>query len=265
MNKSSLVNPVAGATGVFIALAAALVAALAVVFVFSTKGAEAQTDDVSIRVQPINVDLSDIAAGSTEETTIKITNNGDVDATIGAIDLDILQGDLDLDDIQVLDDNGGVLDGVLDLLTGVLDLDDDLVIQPGETVELVIELLPDGEGAINITVGLLEDLITRLETVTVVGNARECTVTGTEGDDQGLTAIKDTSADEVICGRGGNDEILATEGGDDVILGGTGNDTINMKDGVRREFANGNAGLDRCKPKDKKDKVKSCGTKNKRR
>jgi Ca2+-binding RTX toxin-like protein len=251
-------------------MAAVLAGALLAFFAFNAKPAEAQAEDVSIKVEPINVDLGDIAAGSTEETTIKITNNGDVQATIGAIDLDILEGNLDPDDIQLVGENG-VLAGFLDLLTGVLDLTDPLVIEPGETVELVIEVLPDGEGIINLTINLLEETSnTVLETVTVTGEGRQCTIVGTEGDDQGVTAVRDTAAGtedqpEVVCGLGGNDEILATAGGNDIIVGGPGNDTINMKDGVRKEYASGGSGKDLCKPKDKKDKVKSCGTKKKRR
>ena len=104
---------------------------------------------------------------------------------------------------------------------------------------------------------------TVFDSATVAGQSRQCTVEGTENADN----LTDVPGDSVICGFGGNDTIDASlaNGGDDVILGGTGDDTINMKDGLRREYANGGSGKDLCKPKDKKDKTKSCGTKKKRK
>jgi hypothetical protein len=36
-----------------------------------------------------------------------------------------------------------------------------------------------------------------------------------------------------------------------------------MEDGVRKEFANGGSGWDLCNSRDRGDRVKSCGKKNK--
>lgn len=47
----------------------------------------------------------------------------------------------------------------------------------------------------------------------------------TEGDDQGATAIRGTSASETLFGLGGNDELYGFEG-NDILEGGTGNDVL---------------------------------------
>jgi hypothetical protein len=263
VNKNSLVNPIAGATGVFIALAAALVAVLAVVFVFSTKDAGAQS--TSIEVKPSTLQLGDVAVGSTEQTTIKVTNDGNADVVIGGIDV---QGD-EAEVVKLVDRLTGD-EFVVDALTGLLQ--DPLTILEGEQDRILdVVFRVTEEGPVQFVVEFLDDdplTDTIIDTVTVTGEGRQCTIVGTEGDDQGVTAVRDTAAGtedqpEVVCGLGGNDEILATAGGNDIIVGGPGNDTINMKDRVRKEYASGGSGKDLCKPKDKKDKVKSCGTKKK--
>lgn len=237
-------------------LAALLAAVVAAFFAFGTKPAKAQAEDVSIKVEPTTVDLGDVASGHTEETTIKIKNNGNVDATIGAIDLEILQGDLDPDDIELVGPNG-VLNGVLDLVTGLLELDTPIELDPNETIELVLKTTPDGEGTLKLVIDFLNEALGDvLGTVTVTGTARDCTIPGTTGND----TLTDTPDDDIICGFEGNDTITAPNGGDDVVLGGPDNDTINIKDGVRKnDLANGGTGKDSCK-KDRKDKKVKCGT-----
>ena len=52
-------------------------------------------------------------------------------------------------------------------------------------------------------------------------NSDECTITGTEGDDE----LIGTRRADVICGLGGNDKIRG-RGGDDIIFAGSGNDFV---------------------------------------
>jgi hypothetical protein len=197
-----------------------------------------------------------VRVGRFYSATIKIKNNGNVDATIGAIDLNILQGDVDPDDIELVGPNG-VLNGVLDLVTGLLELDTPIELDPNETIELVLKTTPDGEGTLKLVVDFLNEALGDvLGTVTVTGTARDCTIPGTTGND----TLTDTLEDDIICGFEGNDTITAPNGGEDVVLGGPDNDTINIKDGVRKnDLANGGTGKDSCK-KDRKDKKVKCGT-----
>jgi len=74
----------------------------------------------------------------------------------------------------------------------------------------------------------------------------DCTITGTEGDDQ----LEGTSGDDIICGLGGNDTINGA-GGDDIIRGGAGNDIINgaggddiIRGGAGNDTLEGGAGRD---------------------
>ena len=55
-----------------------------------------------------------------------------------------------------------------------------------------------------------------------------CTITGTAGDDDGVSnpVLQGTTGDDTICGLGGND-ILRGSIGADTLYGGAGNDTIN--------------------------------------
>ena len=255
-----------------VALAAALVAALATVFVFgATKDAGAQTESVEVR--PSTINLGQVAQGSTEQTTIKITNDGSSDAVIGGVNFTGSGAEL----VKLVDQSTGE-EFIVDTATGLLTVLDPIT---GLPVDAVIDLqgntqrifnavfeFADGTDLTDIggTLEFLDNGTTpnTVDTVTVAGQSRQCTVEGTEGDD---ALISDVPGDSVICGLGGNDTIDASlaNGGDDTILGGTGDDTINMKDGTRREYANGGSGKDLCKPKDKKDRVKSCGTKGGKR
>ena len=265
--------------GVTVALAAALVAALAAIFVFGAKDARAQ--EASVEINPGKINLGDVAANSGEPTRITLNNKGVSDTTIGGLDLNSegLQG-LDLSDIRLRDPETG-REFAVDTVTGLLQLLDPVtglpVLDPitGLPVLSTINIPATGERALDLIVtpsaagpfkGVVEFLgggsmsNTVVQTVTVSGEARECSNLGqTEGND----TVTDTPADEVICGLGGDDTINATAGGDDIILGGAGNDNITFKDKVKKEFANGNAGQDLCgkKAKDKKDKIKSCGKK----
>jgi hypothetical protein len=256
VNTSSLTKPIAGVTAVAVVLASLLA-----FFTFGSVSAQAQSP--TIKVNPINIDVGDVAEGQVETITVDITNTSNEVVEIGEIDLEVLGDGLDLDDLEIklLDGNGTPIDAVLNILNGVLtlDLEDPLVIPDnGQPVELVLSILPQTEGVINLTIDLLDNVLgTVLETITIQGESRTCSDLG-QTDDPDI--IIDTPDDEVICGLGGGDTINATQGGDDVILGGPGDDTINFKDGVKKEFANGNDGLDLCKPKDKKDKIKNCGT-----
>jgi len=74
----------------------------------------------------------------------------------------------------------------------------------------------------------------------------DCTITGTEGDDQ----LEGTSGDDTICGLGGNDTINGA-GGDDIIRGGPGDDTLTggpgndyIRGGAGNDTINGNTGRD---------------------
>jgi Ca2+-binding RTX toxin-like protein len=275
MNRNILAKPVGGTAGIYIALAAALVAALAAIVLFGDKKAEAAEDD--IKVDPISVNLGEVATGSVETTTVDITNRSDEIVKVGAIDLSLLEGQLgDLNDLdfRIIDLEGNELldlESLLDLL-GILDLEDllgapleladPLELQPGETVQLVIDIVPETAGAIELNIDLLNDLIRTIlpAPIQIIGNAQDCTISGTDGDN----TLTDTPGDDVICGKGGNDTITAPNGGDDVVLGQEGNDTISLKDGVKKnDLANGGSGRDVCK-KDKKDKVQSCGKSQRR-
>jgi hypothetical protein len=261
---SSLVKPTAVATALAVVLASLLT-----FLVSAPKSAEAL--DATITVNPIKVDLGDVAVADADTTTITLTNTTNDTVEIGAIDVDLLEG-VDLGTLKLLDPQTGqefVLDtatGVLQVLNPLTNLLEDTPIELEGTQKRVLELVfsPDTPGTINLVLKLLDNIVTNtvLGTVPVTGTAHTCTptTTGTKGRD----TIRDTPADEVICGRGGNDTIKATAGGKDIIIGGKGSDTINFKDGVQRERANGGSGKDLCKMKDKKDRVKSCGT-NKRR
>ena len=267
---SSLANPFAGATGIAVALAAALVAALATVFVFgATKAAEAQSQ--SFEVKPSTINLDQVALGSTEQTTIKITNDGGSATTIGGVNFSGSGAEI----VKLVDQETNeefIVDsvtGLLKVLNSTTNLLEDAVIDLQGNSQRVFNAVfsfdnPPGTGdqvPINGVLEFRDALNTNIvDQTNVNAEGRQCTVQGTEGND---TIPTDSPADEVICGLGGNDTIDATGGGDDTILGGPGNDTINMKDSVRREYANGGSGKDLCKPKDKKDRVKSCGTKKK--
>ena len=63
-------------------------------------------------------------------------------------------------------------------------------------------------------------------TVTIYIHADDCTIMGTEGDDQ----LRGTSERDVICALGGDDEIDG-RGGDDIIRAGSGDDTIYAQTG----------------------------------
>ncbi|WP_188062695.1 hypothetical protein [Sphingobium sp. KCTC 72723] len=63
----------------------------------------------------------------------------------------------------------------------------------------------------------------------------------TEGDDQGATAIRGTSASETLFGLGGNDELYGFEG-NDILDGGAGNDVL--IGGIGGDTLRGGAGTD---------------------
>jgi tannase/feruloyl esterase/hemolysin type calcium-binding protein/3HB-oligomer hydrolase 3HBOH len=112
------------------------------------------------------------------------------------------------------------------------------------------------------------------------GSGPECTITGTQGNDE----LAGTSRDDVICGLGGDDEIHGNGGDDtirgdsgndalnggssnDTVIGGTGNDELsgvdgddrlNARDEVRgNDDADGGTGRDTCTT-DPGDSVSSC-------
>jgi Ca2+-binding RTX toxin-like protein len=245
---------------------------LASLLAFLTSGAkpvEAQ-QDATITVNPIKVDLGDVAVADTDTTTITLSNTGSDTVEIGAIEVDLSEG-VDLGSLKLVDPQTGqefVVDtatGVLQVLNPLLNVLEDTPITLEGTEQRVLELVfsPDNPGTINLVLKLLENTTnTVLAEVPVTGTAQRCTpsTTGTSGDD----TIRDTNADEVICGLEGNDTIKATAGGKDTIIAGKGRDTVNFRDGVKRERANGGSGKDLCKVKDPKDKVKNCGTKKRR-
>jgi hypothetical protein len=277
VTKSSLMNPLAGSNGLAlvlaVALAAALLAALVASLVFGTNDVGAQAQ--SVNVQPSTINLDQVAQGGTEQTTIKINNEGS-ETDIGGINFSGSGAEL----VKLVDQSTDE-EFVVDAVTGLLKLKDpvtglltDTVINLQEGQERVFTaVFSFADGADKTDIGGILEFVdadpltnTVIDTVTVQGKSRQCTVEGTEGDDPNLT---DLPGETVICGFGGNDTINASlskdaNGGKDVILGGPGNDTINMKDGVRKEYANGGSGKDLCKPKDQRDKTVSCGKSGKR-
>jgi Ca2+-binding RTX toxin-like protein len=70
-----------------------------------------------------------------------------------------------------------------------------------------------------------------------------CTITGTAGDDDGVSnpLLQGTAGDDVICGLGGND-ILKGSLGSDTLYGGAGNDTLTG--GKGDDFIDGGTGDD---------------------
>ncbi len=242
MHRGSLANGVATATGVSIALAA-LVAALAAFFVLSAKSVEAQ--QTSLEVKPITVDFGDQAVGlNSEPVSVTITNTGSTPliingATAGA----------DAGALKIVDPITGLL---VDTITGL-----NIPGNTQKTLELVLN--PTAGGPIEATLNLIDSTTTTvLQTVPVTGTGQQCTISGTPNDDPALVG---TPGNDVICGLAGNDTIDATQGGKDIVFGNEGNDTINIKDGKRRDKADGGVGQDLCQ-KDRKDKAKSCGKKN---
>jgi Ca2+-binding RTX toxin-like protein len=70
-----------------------------------------------------------------------------------------------------------------------------------------------------------------------------CTVSGTAGDDDGVSnpALQGTTGNDVICGFGGND-VLKGSDGNDTMYGGAGNDT--MSGGKGADWLDGGTGDD---------------------
>lgn len=266
MNTVSLLaKPIAGVTAVAVVLASLLA-----FFAFGAKPVKAQDPDIV--VNPVNVELGDLAEGEVKTTTITITNPSDSGGVLelGEIDLNLLGGDLDgiLEDINILQILGAdgleLLDpadltllnllGLDDLLgNGVFDLDllgiDPISLNPGESVDLVLELvtlddldlLPNQTGDINLDLqvgGVLNDTDILSPTVPVTGTAQQCTINGTDNAE----TIPGTQGSDVICARGGNDRVTDI-GGNDIIFAGEGSDQVDAGPGKDKVYAgSGNNG-----------------------
>jgi Ca2+-binding RTX toxin-like protein len=251
----------------FTALLASGVVAL---FVFGAKQAGAAADTITI--DPVKVVVGDVAVGETDTTTVTITNDSGVEAEVGEIDIELLNGSADLDIVKLVDTLTGeefVLDPITGLVTSLLGGDPLTIVDGGERVlEIVLE--PTEEGPINLK--LLIDLLnsttdTLIKEVPVIveGEGHTCTISGTDETNDEL--VDPSPDDDVVCGLGGNDTIRPNPnpnlgGGDDVFIGGPGNDTLNVKDGRRNDVASGGSGKDTCQ-KDKKDKKVNCGKRGK--
>jgi Ca2+-binding RTX toxin-like protein len=241
VNTSTLTKPIAGVTALAVVLASLLA-----FFAFDARPAGAQTPDITIN--PINVELGDLAEGEVKTTTITITNPSDAGGVVnlGEIDLNLGEG-VDLEDLTLslldLDGNELVdLSGVslTDLLGDVLSLPDDpdLDLAPGETVQLVLGILPtaleDGVTEdINLTLELLNGDTSLGPVIQVGGEARACTIEGTEGSDPALAG---TQGNDVICAKGGDDRVTDV-GGNDIIFAGEGSDQVDAGPGKDKVYA----------------------------
>jgi hypothetical protein len=260
-NSSSLGDSSPGIGKIGVALLTALALSLFALVVFEGKYAEAQSD-LSVKVDPIKVDVGDIAVGHTDSTSITLTNNGNSDVEVGSVDLSLLQG-VDLGITKLVDPQTGdefLIDPVTGLLTNLLGTT--LTLPEGEKTVLNLVFSPTTQGPIDATLKLLEaGTNTVIKEVPVTGQARDCSSTpATNGDD---VLTDPTPGDDVVCGLGGNDTITETLGGKDIFVGGPGNDKLNVKDGAKSDVASGGSGKDTC-TKDKKDKKVNCGKKGKR-
>jgi hypothetical protein len=260
-NSSSLGDSSPGIGKIGVALLTALALSLFALVVFEGKYAEAQSD-LSVKVDPIKVDVGDIAVGQTDSTSITLTNNGNSDVEVGSVDLSLLK---DLGITKLEDQTGKELDFVIDPLTGLLNLGTPLTLPEGEKTVLNLVFSPTTQGPIDATLKLIEaGTNTVIKEVPVAGQAHNCsflpTTLATENDD---VLTDPTPEDDVVCGLGGNDTIKETLGGKDIFIGGPGNDKLNVKDGAKSDVASGGSGKDTC-TKDKKDKKVNCGKKGKR-
>jgi Ca2+-binding RTX toxin-like protein len=237
VNTSSLTKPIAGVTALAVVLASLLA-----FFAFDARPAGAQNQDIVIN--PIEVELGDLAEGEVKTTTITLTNQSDEILEVGEIDLELLGQEGILDDLNfaILDLDGNELvdlsdlnDSILSaLLGGVLTLPDDpdLDLNPGDTVQLVLELLPGDTGDINLNLELLNDGVTLGDVIHVGGQARACTI---EGTDNGET-IPGTAGNDVICAKGG-DDLVTDIGGSDIIFAGEGSDQVDAGPGKDKVYA----------------------------
>jgi Ca2+-binding RTX toxin-like protein len=234
VNKSSLANPVAPATGVFIALAAALVAALvAAFFVFGAKEAEAQEQTITIEPTEVGFGAVELAANP-QTRTITVTNNGTTSLVIGGVNISGLNAD-DFDLVTTIDPLSGLSVGA------------------GQTATLEVSFDPATEGVKEANLILTDllgvDLVGALPVelsgtgVSVAAPPPGCTITGTDNSE----VLTGTPGPDTICGLGGNDRINGL-GGNDTLKGGSGRDTIVDKSGTDQLFGEG--GRDRLNAKD---------------
>jgi Ca2+-binding RTX toxin-like protein len=251
VNAWTITKPLAVAS----ASAAVVTAALLAFFAFGATPVEAQPS--TIKVNPIDVELGDLAEGEVKTTTITLTNQSDEIVEVGEIDLELLEGEGVLEDLDLslldLDGNELVDLSILNalpldqLLDGLLDLDllgiDPIELDPNETVQLVLEILPvdplpNETGDINLTVELLNGGTTIAPVVQVGGQAQRCTIEGGPGPD----TLPGTTGPDVICGRGGND-IITDPGGNDIIFAGEGSDQADAGPGKDKVYGGtGNPG-----------------------
>jgi Ca2+-binding RTX toxin-like protein len=261
MDRNILARSDVRFSGVVVLIAATL-AALLVAFV-AAKPSQAEP---LLKVNPTEVGFGAVEVGTGEQLrTITITNNGDTDAVIGAIQL------------------GGADAGQF-TLPGLSIPGTGLTLAPGESTTVDVGFSPTG--AITDPQRFLSELrITSLtndvlRTVNVEGIATpnppntqpgaqpDCDITGTNQGE----VLTGTPAADVICGLGGADRINGL-GSNDVMRGGSGNDRImdkagtdkllgqggrdrlNAKDRVGGDLLKGGGGKDRA-VKDKKDKAR---------
>jgi Ca2+-binding RTX toxin-like protein len=233
VNKSSLVNPVAGATGVFIALAAALVAALvAAFFVFGAKEAEAQEQTITIEPTEVGFGAVQLTADP-QNRTITVTNNGATSLVIGGFNISGLNAD-DFDLVTTIDPLNGLSVGAGEAAT--LDVSFDPVTEGVKEANLILT----GLGGVDLVGALPVELS---GTGVTVAAPPGCTITGTDRGE----VLTGTPGPDTICGLGGNDRINGL-GGNDTLYDGSGRDTIVDKSGTDQLF--GERGRDRLNAKD---------------
>jgi uncharacterized repeat protein (TIGR01451 family) len=150
----------------------------------------------------------------------------------------------------------------------------------GASVTVTIAVTPSAAGQLTFNANVAgtpdppgltaNNSVTVTTTVTGAADLRDCTITGTSGDD----VLAGTDGDDVICGLGGNDRIIAGAGddalygdtGNDVLYGDDGNDTLYAGDGddqlnggAGNDFEFGGPGADRVRGDEGNDYLKGGG------